>query len=113
VIGLTLVALGTSLPELAACVIAALRKHPDICLGNLVGSNIYNMLAILGVSGLVAPLPVEAEIWRIHMPVMIGAAVMLLVFVGTGLRIGRGKGAMLLTCYAGYVGWSLWRHLSA
>ena len=57
-IGLTLVALGTSFPELAACVIAALRKHADICLGNVVGSCIYNVLAIGGISGLVFPLPV-------------------------------------------------------
>ncbi|MCB9852264.1 MAG: calcium/sodium antiporter [Phycisphaerales bacterium] len=113
VIGLTLVAFGTSVPELAACLIAALRKHPDICLGNLVGSCIYNILAIIGVSGLVTPLPISGEMFRLHMPVMIGATILLLVFVATGLRVSRKEGAALLLCYAGYVGWSLWNHFAA
>lgn len=112
VIGLTLVAFGTSVPELAACLIAALRKHPDICLGNLVGSCIYNVLAIIGVSGLVTPLPIGGEMFRLHMPVMIGATILLLVFVATGLRVSRKEGAALLVCYGGYVGWSLWNHFA-
>ncbi|HPF39562.1 MAG TPA: calcium/sodium antiporter [Phycisphaerae bacterium] len=113
VIGLTLVAFGTSFPELAACLIAALRKHPDICLGNLVGSCIYNIFAIVGVSGLVAPLPIAPDMFRLHIPVMVGAAVLLLVFVTTGYRVSRKEGAALLMCYAGYVGWSLWIHFQS
>lgn len=112
VIGLTLVAFGTSVPELAACLVAALRKHPDICLGNLVGSCIYNILAIIGVSGLVIPLPIGGDMLRIHMPVMFGSAVLLLLFVATGLRVSRKEGAALLVCYGGYVGWSLWNHFA-
>lgn len=112
VIGLTLVAFGTSVPELAACLVAALRKHPDICLGNLVGSCIYNILAIIGISGLVSPLPIAGEMVSLHMPVMVAAAVLLLVFVATGLRVSRREGAALLICYAGYVGWSLWNHFA-
>lgn len=113
VIGLTLVALGTSFPELAACVIAALRKHPDICLGNLIGSCIYNILAIAGISGMVTPLPIGDEMLRVHMPVMIGAAILVLVFVASGMRVSRKEGAVLLACYGGYVGWSLWSHFPA
>ena len=111
IIGLTLVALGTSFPELAACVIAALRKHADICLGNVIGSCIYNILAIGGASGVILPLPVSPELTTVHLPVMVGATVLLLVFVGTGLKLSRREGIALLVVYAGYMGWSIWDHL--
>lgn len=111
IIGLTLVALGTSVPELAACIIAALRKHADICLGNVVGSCIYNVLAIGGISGLILPLPVGPEMMSIHLPVMVGAAVLLLIFIASNLRLSRKEGVALLVCYSGYLGFSLWRQL--
>ncbi len=111
IIGLTLVALGTSFPELAACVIAALRKHSDICLGNVVGSCIYNVLAIGGTSGLVMPLPISPDLATVHVPVMVGATVLLLIFVATGLKLSRREGIALLVCYAGYLGWSIWDHM--
>ncbi|MFQ5423270.1 MAG: calcium/sodium antiporter [Phycisphaerae bacterium] len=108
-IGLTLVAAGTSLPELAASLIAALRKHPDMCLGNLVGSSIYNILGIAGTAGVVAPLSFEPDMVWIHLPVMVAAAAVMWPMVYRGLMISRREGALLLTIYAGYVGCTVWR----
>jgi len=109
-IGLTLVAMGTSFPELAASLVAAWRKHPDICLGNIVGSSIYNVLAIGGVAGLIAPLPIDAELLKLHVPVMVVAAVVLWIIVTHGLRVARWHGALLLAIYAGYMGWVIARN---
>ena len=109
IIGLTLVAMGTSLPELVACLIAAYRKHPDICLGNIIGSSIYNMLAIGGVAGMMRPLPFESEMVRVHIPVMVGAAVILWPMVATRLKVGRREGLVLLGCYAAYMAWTIWQ----
>ena len=72
VIGLTVVAVGTSLPELIACVIAVLRKHADVALGNIVGSNIYNVLGILGLTSIIQPIEVPAEIAAFDIWVMLG-----------------------------------------
>ncbi len=110
-IGLTLVALGTSFPELAACIIAAYRKHPDICLGNLIGSSIFNILAIAGISGLIRPLPVEKQMAHIHVPVMVGAALLVWGMVASGSRINRREGVILLFCYAAYMGWTLYQQM--
>ncbi len=106
-IGLTLVAVGTSLPELAACVIAALRKHADICLGNLIGSCIFNILAIGGVSGTLAVLPFEDEMVRLHVPVMVGAMFLFWFLVWKRLIVGRREGIILLVTYAGYLSWTI------
>lgn len=106
-IGLTLVALGTSLPELAACLIAAYRKHADICLGNIIGSCIYNLAAIAGISGALVPLPFESEMIRFHIPVMVGAAVILWPMLNRGKAISRLDGGLLLTCYLAYMGWTI------
>lgn len=107
VIGLTVVAVGTSLPELVTSVIAAVRKQADVAFGNVVGSNICNILGIGGVTGLLAPLTVPAQIVSFDNPVMVVASVALLVFAHTGARIGRREGALLLSAYGGYV-WLIW-----
>ncbi len=106
VIGLTIVAAGTSLPELAASVVAAARKQADIAIGNIVGSNIYNVLAILGTSGLVAPLD-GAGISRVDVWVMLGLSALLLPIAWTGHRLSRWEGALLLAIYGAYLAW-LW-----
>lgn len=102
-IGLTVVAVGTSLPELATSVIAALRRQSDIAIGNIVGSNIFNVLGILGVTALVAPIPVEPRFLSFDLPVMIGASVLLAALLLLRPRIGRPAGLGLLAAYAGYV----------
>ncbi|MHA6289540.1 calcium/sodium antiporter [Maricaulis sp. CAU 1757] len=107
VIGLTIVAVGTSLPELVTSVMAALRRQGDMAFGNIVGSNIYNILGIGGVTALIAPSPVPAEIVRFDNLVMIGAALLLVAFAWTRLSIARWEGAILLAGYVGYV-WVTW-----
>lgn len=107
VIGLTVVAVGTSAPELATSIGAALSGSPDIALGNIVGSNIANVLLILGVTALVAPLVVSQQLVRLDVPIMLGAS--LLVF-GLSLDggLGRGDGIGLLTLALAYIGLLLW-----
>jgi len=103
-IGLTVVAVGTSLPELASSAAAAYRGHADIAIGNVIGSNIYNILFILGVSALVTPLPTTAStlMW-LDIPVMIGFAVVLVPMMLMGLKITRANGVFLLLAYAAYI----------
>ncbi|WP_304639145.1 calcium/sodium antiporter [Pseudomonas sp.] len=103
VIGLTLVAVGTSLPELTVSVIAALRRHADVAVGNILGSNIFNLLGILGVAGLMAPLPLDERILGFDQWVMLATAVLLLAFLYTGRRLSRTEGAVLLGAYAAYL----------
>jgi cation:H+ antiporter len=105
VIGLTIVAVGTSLPELVASVIAALRKHADVALGNVIGSNIYNVFGILGITAIVHPIDVPPEIARLDIWVMLTATLLLIAFVRSGWRLSRVEGAVLLALYAGYIGW--------
>lgn len=107
VIGLTIVAVGTSLPELVTSVVAAMRRHSDVALGNVLGSNIYNVLGIGGATALIAPTAVPAEIVRFDIWVMIAAAALVLVLGRTGWRIGRREGGLLLGGYAAYL-WLLW-----
>ncbi len=106
VIGLTLVAVGTSLPELSISVIAAFRRHADVAIGNILGSNIFNLLGILGVSALLQPLPVHERILQFDQWVMLGTSVLLLWFLYTGRRLSRPEGAVLLLGYGLYVGLS-------
>lgn len=106
IIGLTIVAGGTSLPELAASIVAALRKEPDIALGNIVGSNIFNLLGILGVSALVQPMS-GPGLQHFDLFVMTAFALVLLPITWSGFRIVRWEGALLLAGYAAYV-WRLW-----
>jgi len=106
VIGLTIVAAGTSMPELATSVVAAFRKEPDIAIGNIVGSNIFNILGILGVSSLVAPITVT-NIQTTDYLVMIGISILLVPVLWSGLRVRRLEGALLLACYFSYL-YVLW-----
>lgn len=103
VIGLTLVAVGTSLPELATSAVAALRGQSDVALGNILGSNIYNILGILGLTALVRPIAVPAEILRLDLWVMLATVAVLLVFARTGRRLTRGEGVCLLAFYGLYL----------
>ncbi|MCW9059415.1 MAG: calcium/sodium antiporter [Gammaproteobacteria bacterium] len=103
VIGLTLVAVGTSLPELSISVIAAIRRHADVAVGNILGSNIFNLLGILGVSALLQPLPVHARIIQFDQWVMLGTSLLLLLFLYTGRRLSRTEGGVLLIGYGIYV----------
>jgi cation:H+ antiporter len=103
VIGLTVVAVGTSLPELAVSIVAAIRKHADVAIGNIIGSNIFNILCILGVASLITPLPLEGRLLNIDQFVMLAAAAMLLLFLFFGLRLSRLKGAFLLLGYVVYI----------
>jgi cation:H+ antiporter len=102
VIGLTVVAVGTSLPELIACIVAVLRKHEDVALGNIVGSNIYNILGILGITAVIKPIEVPAEIAAFDIWVMLGVTALLLVQLRSGWRLSRLEGALLVALYAGY-----------
>lgn len=103
IIGLTVVAVGTSLPEMAVSIIAAIRKHADVAVGNIVGSNIFNLFCILGISSLITPLPLQGRLLHIDQFVMLGAAVVLLLFLFFGLRLSRFKGAALLLGYIVYI----------
>ncbi|MDO5658210.1 MAG: calcium/sodium antiporter [Paracoccus sp. (in: a-proteobacteria)] len=107
VIGLTLVALGTSLPELAASVVAARRGQSGIALGNVIGSNIFNILAIMGITSFFGPLHVPPEMMRFDLWLMLACAVVIAPFLFTGRRIGRVAGGALLAAYAIYVGYLL------
>ncbi|TAD76272.1 MAG: sodium:calcium antiporter [Sphingomonadales bacterium] len=102
VIGLTVVAVGTSLPELIACIVAVLRKHEDVALGNIVGSNIYNILGILGLTSIISPIAVPAEIAGFDIWVMLGVTLLLIVQLRSGWRLSRPEGALLVALYAGY-----------
>jgi cation:H+ antiporter len=102
VIGLTIVAVGTSLPEFVTSVLAAIRRQSEIAVGNILGSNIYNILGIGGVTGLISPTAFPPEILRLDLFVMIGASVLLFLFARNG-RISRLEGGLMLGAYAAYV----------
>ncbi|TCP62844.1 cation:H+ antiporter [Rhodovulum bhavnagarense] len=104
VIGLTLVAVGTSLPELATTVMAALRRQADVVLGNVIGSNMFNLLAIIGIAGVVGDIPVPPEILRLDLWVMLAASALLAPFVFFRWPLNRAWGAAFLAGYAGYLG---------
>ncbi|MCJ8321595.1 MAG: calcium/sodium antiporter [Colwellia sp.] len=106
VIGLTVIALGTSLPELAASIASVMKKEDDLALGNIVGSNIFNILAVLPFAGLIAPGPVNPEAVSRDIPIMIAITLLLLVLCFTrklgSFRITRAKGGLLLLSFVGY-----------
>ena len=104
VIGLTIVAIGTSLPEFATSLVAALKKEADIAVGNVIGSNIFNIFGILGISATVTPLS-SSGITAIDLGVMAAFAVVLWIFSRTGFRITRIEGLALLAAYVGFVAW--------
>jgi cation:H+ antiporter len=103
IIGLTVVAVGTSLPELATSVIAAVRRQSDVAFGNVVGSNIYNVLGILGTTAIVKPIAVPSEIAAFDIWVMLAGAILLAVFAVSGWRIARWEGGVLLAIYGLYM----------
>lgn len=104
VIGLTIVAVGTSLPELATSLVAAIRGNSAVSLGNIVGSNIFNILGILGITAIVTPVPVSAAMQQFDIPVMVASALLLLAILRFANRIPRLAGAAMLAGYAVYVG---------
>ncbi|UIJ72961.1 calcium/sodium antiporter [Aurantimonas sp. HBX-1] len=104
VIGVTVVAIGTSLPELATAIIAAWRRHAEVVLANVVGSNIFNLLCILGITAVIAPIGVSHRFAIFDGPLMAAVAVATLVFLFAFRSIGRWTGALLLALYAGYIG---------
>ncbi len=103
VIGLTIVAVGTSMPELVTSVIAARRGQSDVALGNVVGSNIFNILGVLGVTAVIQPVNVAAQIATLDIWVMLGASVALIACAAFGGRVTRGQGAAFALAYAGYI----------
>lgn len=106
VIGLTIVAVGTSLPELATSIIASIKKEEDIAIGNIIGSNIFNILAILGTSSTITPLNASG-VGQISLYFMLGTTVLLMPFMRTGFVLNRIEGLLLLIVYWGYM-YYLW-----
>jgi cation:H+ antiporter len=105
VIGVTIVAIGTSLPELVTSVLAARKGQSDVAFGNVIGSNIFNILGILGVTALVHPLEVPAQIASLDIWVMIAATGLLVWVAMSGWRITRREGGLMVALYAAYLGW--------
>ncbi len=103
-IGLTLVAVGTSLPELATAIIAARRGHDDVCVGNVIGSSIFNLLAITGASAIVGKVPFSPEIVSFDIWALLAVTVILIVVMLTARKITRAEGLVLLALYAVYIG---------
>ncbi|GIU51845.1 MULTISPECIES: calcium/sodium antiporter [Shewanella] len=104
IIGLTIVAIGTSMPELVTSIVAAMKGESDIAIGNVIGSNLFNILGILGVTALIHPI-LDSEISSIDWFTMIALAMVLLPFAYTGLRIGRREASFLVLSYLGYIGY--------
>ena len=102
IVGLSIVAIGTSLPEIATTVVAAIRGHPDMAVGNIVGSNIFNLLGILGITSLVHPVA-QGAVTGIDIGVMIVVAMLVLPLMFTGARINRWEGTLMLGIYAAYL----------
>jgi cation:H+ antiporter len=105
VIGVTLVSIGTSLPELATCAVAAWRSEADIAVGNILGSNVFNIAGVLGATALVAPLQISSEVVRFEFPAMMFITVLLVLIVRTRLVIRRREGAVLLGAYLALGAW--------
>jgi cation:H+ antiporter len=105
VVGLTIVAIGTSLPELATSMVAAVRKESDIAVGNIIGSNIFNLTAILGTASLVAPLSVHAEVITQELPAVLLISLLAFPVTRAAHRIRRWEGAILLASYIGLGAW--------
>ncbi len=104
VIGLTIVAAGTSTPELAATIVASLRGEADIAVGNVVGSTIYNILCILGIASIIHPLDAQG-VTAVDVGVMIGVCALVIPFMRTGFTLRRWEGGVFIAIYAGYLSW--------
>jgi len=108
VIGLTIIALGTSLPELAASITSAIKKEHDIAIGNVLGSNMFNLLAVLAMPGVIKPSKLDVAVLERDLPVMVGLMIMLFAMsygFGQQGRISRIKGWVLFATYVGYMAW--------
>ena len=103
VIGLTLVALGTSLPELATTIVAAMRNHGGIAVGNVVGSNMFNILGVMGITSMIIPVPIPAQTLHFDLWIMVAAALVLLPFAFRQIPIGRTAGFLFFAVYIGFV----------
>ena len=107
-LGLTVVAVGTSLPELVTTIIAARRNERDLAVGNAVGSNLFNLLFILGITGVIQPLPVPRSLVMLELPAMLLLAMALYPMMRGDLTISRREGALLLGAWVVFVGLQLW-----
>lgn len=105
VIGLTIVAVGTSLPELATALVASLRRQNEMVIGNILGSNIFNILCIIGVTCLVKPITAAGQLVELDVWIMLGVTVFLSVFLWRGITIGRPVGIFMVALYAAYTLW--------
>lgn len=105
IIGLTIVAVGTSMPELVTSVVAALRRHSDVAYGNIVGSNIFNVFLIMGATSVIEPIDIPRQIANFDIWVMLAATVLLVFFARTGIKVQRWEGWVLLSSYAAYTGY--------
>jgi cation:H+ antiporter len=103
VIGLTLVAIGTSLPELATTFIAVVRKKAEVVLGNLIGSNIFNLLAIIGITSLISPVPVDPTFIKFDFWIMLGASILLAPFIFLNIQFNRLSGFLFVMLYISYL----------
>ncbi len=105
VIGLTIVAIGTSLPELVTSIVAARKGHSDVAYGNVIGSNIFNILGILGITALVKPIPVPPEILHFDIWALTAVTLLMVAVSASSWRITRAEGAGMLMLYFAYLGW--------
>ena len=103
VIGLTVVAFGTSLPELACSVVAAMRRQADIVVGNVIGSNIFNIVTVMGATAVLKPFSVDHTGVVLDLTVMMGMVVLAWVFLFTRLEVNRAEGALLVASYFAYI----------
>ena len=114
VIGLTVISMGTTLPELATCITAARRGDADIALGNVVGSNLFNLLCVGGLVSSIRPIPIPAGGGQWDLAIMVLLTVVLLpIAIRSGRTITRGEGAVLLGTYVAYIAWRLTIALSS
>ncbi|AQQ05512.1 MULTISPECIES: calcium/sodium antiporter [Stappiaceae] len=103
VIGLTVIALGTSLPELATTVMAAIRQHGAVAIGNVIGSNVFNLLAIIGITAVIVPIDVPQEVLKLDIWVMLACAILLTILAGMRICLGRISGAVMTAAYCAYI----------
>lgn len=105
VIGLTIVAVGTSLPELATAAVASMRRHNEVVIGNILGSNVFNIFCILGVTTMVKPIAAEGRIVTTDIWIMLAVSAFLSIFLWRGTRMGKPAGIVMLAAYAAYTAW--------
>jgi len=103
IVGLTIVAIGTSLPEVATVLVAAYRGHSEVAIGNVLGSNVFNIFAVMGASALAGPVIIEPQLFYFDIWVMLAASVALFIYIMTRQAIGRKTGGVFLLCYAFYL----------